>query len=146
MNRKQKILCFNLLVACFSLATSIGTVILLAKLIGMPKAWGGMFVMLSMGFMSLGPFIFRDKNDEDTVPYDERDLLIYKRSELAAFCATYGFFITFCSIVLNKVGIYGQVHGYMFLLMLGGGIVVLLFAKALALIILYSQTSKGEKS
>ena len=131
MNRKQKILCFNLLVAGFSIAASIGTVILLTKLFGMPKAWAGMF---------------RDQNDTDTVPYDERDLLVYKRSDSIAFGATYAFFITFCSILLNRIGINGQVHGYMFLIMIGGGIVVLTFAKAFAIIILYGRGAKGEKS
>ena len=144
MNRKQKILCFNLLVAGFSLAASIGTVILLTKLIGMPKAWAGMFAMVLMGLMSLGPSIFRDQNDKDKVPYDERDLLVYKRSDSIAFGATYAFFITFCSIVLNKVGMNGLVHGYMFLIMVSCGIVVLMFAKAFALIILYKRGAKGE--
>jgi len=145
MNRAQKIECFNLLVTTLSTGSSLGTVILLAHLVGMPKAWAGMALMGLMGLIALGPFIFRDEKGQDRVAFDERDELIHKRASSAGFIATYAFFLAFCSVVLNSVGINGQVPGYMLLILLAGGFVVLMLAKTLALIIQYGRGGKGEK-
>jgi len=145
MNRAQKIECFNLFVTALSTGGSLGAVILLARLVGMPKAWAGMALMGLMGLMVLGPFIFRNEKGRDKVAFDERDMLIHKRAASAGYIATYVFFLTFCSGLLNSVGINGQVPGYMLLILLAGGFVVLMLAKALALIIQYGWRNKGEK-
>jgi len=145
MNRARKIECFNLFVTALSIGSSLGVVILLAQLVGMPKAWAGMVLMTLMGLMALGPIIFGEKEDEERVQFDERDTLIHKRAESAGFIATYAFFVTFCSVVLNNVGITGQVPGYMLLILLASGFVVLMLAKALALMIQYGRSGKGEK-
>ena len=142
MNRAQKIECFNLFVTALSTGGSLGIVILLTRLVGMPKAWLGMGFMSLMGLMALGPLIFRNQKEQDSVPFDERDMLIHKRAESAGFIATYVFFLTFCSCLLNSVGLNGQVPGYMLLIMLAGGFVVLMLAKALALIIQYGREGK----
>jgi len=142
MNRAQKIECFNLFVTALSVGASLGAVILLARLVGMPKAWAGMVLMGLMGLMALGPLIFRNQKDQDSVAFDERDLLIHKRAESTAFIATYAFFVTFCSVILNSVGITGQVPGYMLLILLAGGFVVLMLAKTLALIVQYGWGGK----
>jgi len=102
--------------------------------------------MALMGLMALGPLIFRSPKDQDKVPIDERDVLIYKRAESAAYTATYAFFVAFCSVILNRVGINGQVPGYMFLILLAGGFVVLMLTKALALVILYGRGGKDYES
>lgn len=145
MNRVQKIACFNLFVTALSAVASLGAVILLTRLVGMPKAWAGMALMGLMVLMAFGPLIFRNQKEQDSVPFDERDVLIYKRAESAAFIATYAFFVTFCSVTLNSVGMNGQVPGYMLLILLAGGFVVLTLAKALALIIQYGWGGEGEK-
>lgn len=143
MNRNQKISCFNLLITGLSLGASLGAVLILARLIGMPKAWAGMALMGLMGLIGFGPLIFRKQNDKDVVSFDERDLLIYKRSESTAYITTYAYFITFCAIVLNNIGINGQVPTYVLLIMPAGGLVVLMLAKAIALIIQYSRGVKS---
>jgi len=145
MNRAQKIACFNLFVTALSVGLSLGAVILLARLVGMPKAWAGMALMGFMGLMASGPFIFRKEKNRDKVQFDERDVLIYKRAESAGFIATYAFFLTFCAGVLNSVGINGNVPGYTFLILLAGGLIVLMLAKALALIIQYGWGGKDGK-
>ncbi len=146
MNRAQKIECFNLFVTALSISASLAVVSLLTRLVGMPKAWAGMMLMGLMGLMAFGPLIYRKQKDQDRVPSDERDLLIHKRAESTAFIATYAFFVTFCSVILNSVGINGQVPGYMLLILLAGGFAILMLTKALALIIQYSWRDKGEKS
>ena len=146
MNRAQKIECFNLFVTALSTGGSLVAVILLARLVGMPKAWAGMAVMGLMGIMALGPFIFRNEKEQDRIAFDERDMLIHKRAESVAFIATYAFFLTFCASVLNNVGINGQVPGYLLLILLAGGFVVLMSAKSLSLIIQYGKGGKGDKS
>jgi len=146
MNRVQKIECFNLFITALSVGASLGTVILLARVVGMPKAWLGMLLMGFMGLIGFGPSLFRNQKDQNSVPLDERDLLIHKRAASAAYIATYIFFLTFCAGILNSVGINGQVPGYMLLILLAGGFVVLMLAKAIALIIQYGHTGKGEKS
>jgi len=143
MNRAQKIECFNLFVAALSTGLSLGAVILLARLVGMPKAWVGMVLMCLMGLMAFGPLIFRNQKDRDRVVFDERDILIHKRAESAGFIATYAFFVTFCAAMLNSVGINGQVSSYMLLILLAGGFIVLMLAKTLALIIQYGWRNKG---
>jgi hypothetical protein len=145
MNRAQKINCFNLLVTALSTGASLGAVILLTRLVGMPKAWLGIGFMGLMGLMALGPLIFRNQKEQDNVVFDERDVLIYKRVESVALWTTYAFLLTFCAVILNKVGMYGQVRGYIFLILVGGGLVVLMFAKALALIIQYGWKGKDNE-
>jgi len=144
MNRDRKIYCFNLFVTALSVGASLGAVILLARSIGMPRAWAGMALMGFMGLMALGPLLFRNQKDQDSVPFDERDILIHKRAESAGYIATYAYFVTFCAAVLNNVGINGQVPGYTFLILPAGGFVVLMLAKAIALIIQYGWG--GEKN
>lgn len=145
MNRAQKIACFNLFVTALSTGVSLGAVILLARLVGMPKAWAGMVLMGLMGLMVFGPLIFRNQKGKDSIVFDERDILIHKRAESAGFIATYAFFVTFCAAMLNSFGINGQVPGYMLLILLAGGFIVLMFAKALALIIQYGLRNKDKE-
>ena len=142
MNRAQKIECYNLFVTGLSIGTSFGVVILLARLVGMPKAWLGMAFMGLMGLMALGPWIFREQTNRDLVAFDERDVLIHKRAESAGYITTYAYFLTFCAAVLNSVGLTGKVPGYMFLIAVAGAIVVLMFAKVTALLILYGWRDK----
>ena len=143
MNRIQKIECFNLFVTSLSTGSSLVAVILLARLVGMPKAWVGMAFMGLMGTIALGPIIFRKKGEEDKVQSDERDLLIHKRSESVGFITTYAFFVTFCSLILNSFGVNGMIPSYLLIILLAGGFVVLMSAKALSLIIQYSWGGKG---
>ena len=145
MNRAQKLACFNLFVTALSTGGSLVAVILLVRLVGMPKAWAGMALMGLMGLMAFGPLLFRNEKVQDRVPYDERDVLMHKRAASAGFIATYVFFLTFCAVVLNSVGLNGQVPGYMLLILLAGGFVVLMSAKALALIIQYGWRNKNHE-
>ena len=141
MNRAQKTAWFHLLTAV-SLGVSFGAVIILALIVGMPKAWLGMGFM---GLMALGQLIFRKEEDRNKVQFDERDLLIQKRASLWDYCASYGFFVAFSSITYSVVGKGDLVSVNILPIMIVGGVVVLLTMRSVAVLVQYGRSGKGEK-
>ena len=146
MNRAQKIECFNLFVTALSTGGSLGVVILLARLVGMPKAWAGMALMGLMGLMVLGPFIFRNEKGRDKVAFDERDNLIYERSLTVAHYVLWPFLVAACMIPCVILGTRGTIPVYVLPIILGGGGVIVTVVQSVAILVQYDWGDKGEKS
>jgi len=142
MNRAQKIACFNLFVAALSIGVSCGAVVILALIVGLPKAWLGMSFMGIMGLMALGPIIFQEEKDQDKVKFDERDLLIQKRASLTGYSASYAFFVAFSMVAWSVVGKGGLVPRNLLPIMVCGGLFVLMVTQSISLMVQYSRGGK----
>ncbi len=94
MNRWQKIAVFNILVIFFSLSLAIGAVTAIGITKGFPKAYAGLGFLGLCGLLGLQPVLFR--KDKSKVSFDERDLLISRKSVIVGFTASYLFFVFAC--------------------------------------------------
>ncbi len=87
MSLAQRQAWFNLVI----ILASLGTILVLVPVLGFHRAQGGLGFL---GFMGLGPFLFRKKPGK--VFMDERDLLIQIRSWAVAYFVFWMVFIAVC--------------------------------------------------
>lgn len=87
MNRAQKMAFFTVIVISIALATSGIAVTILYFLWGFPKASAGLAFMGITGLAGFAQMIF--KKDKGKVEFDERDIIIGRRSALAGFTTAY---------------------------------------------------------
>ncbi len=141
MNMAQKTAWFQLLTAA-SIALSFGSVIVLSRIIGMPKAWFGMCFMF---LMILGQLIFRKKGEQNRVQFDERDFAIARNATTWGHSSFYGYIISFALIAYSLVGQGGLISVNILPIMAAGGFVVLLTVRSIVTLCAYVGTGKGDK-
>ena len=108
MNRWQKIARFNIIVISTSLLLTGSAVLILALKWGFPLAFAGFAFLGILGMMGLSQIIYK-KDEQEKVEFDERDLLIQRKSALAGFTGSSLFFGLVCMVTWGIVGIKGSV-------------------------------------
>ena len=96
MNRSQKIAWFLITVLSGTIVLTLVAFRILYAMFGMPKALGALGVMGFSGLAGFAPMMF--KKDAGAVDFDERDILINRRSATAAFGCSFMFVGLACMV------------------------------------------------
>jgi hypothetical protein len=139
MNRWQKIAWFNLIVMTVSLLLTAAAVGTLAAIIGMPAALGGLGFLGLCGLVGFEPILFRKKQGQSTVDFDERDLLIDRKATLGAFAVSYVYFVGVCMIIWFVVGSGGVIRVVVLPLIVAGGFITSQLVRSIALLVQYGR-------
>jgi len=142
MNRAQKIALYNLIVIMASLTITGAAVGILAIVLGMPKALGGLGFLGILGLIGLSPILFFKKQGQ--LGFDERDLLIYNRASLVAYSLFWVFFTAACMVPWLVFGRGAKIPVVVLPCMLAGGFVIVQLIQSIAILIQYGRG--GEKS
>jgi hypothetical protein len=144
MNRAQKIALYNLIVIIASLTFTGAAVGILAIVLGMPRALGGLGFLGIAGLIGLSPVLFRKKRGQ--LGFDERDLLIYNRASLVAYSVFWVFFSVACIIPWLVLRPGAKIRVVVLPCMLAGGFVIVQLIQSIAILIQYGWAGKGAKS
>lgn len=144
MNRAQKIALYNLIVIIASLTTTGAAVGILAIVLGMPAALGGLGFLGILGLIGLSPILFFKKQGQ--LGFDERDLLIYNRASLVAYSLFWVFFTAACMVPWLVFERGARIPVVVLPCMLAGGFVIVQLIQSIAILIQYGWRNKGEKS
>jgi len=144
MNRAQKIALYNLIVLIASLTLTGAAVGILAIVLGMPRALGGLGFLGIGGLIGLSPILFRKKRGQ--LGLDERDWLIYNRASLVAYSVFWVFFTAACMIPWLVLEAGAKIRVVVLPCMLAGGFVIVQLIQSIAILIQYRWDAKGEKS
>ncbi len=144
MNRWQKIAWYNLIVIAISLTLSGTAIGVLALLVGMPKAIGGLGLLGFLGFLGLSPVLFRKKRGE--VDFDERDRLINYRAILGAYSMLWLVLTAACMIPFFIIGPSGSISVCWLPLMLFTISITLTLVHSMGILIQYGRGGEGKKS
>ena len=140
MNRWQKIAVFNILVIFFSLSLAIGAVTAIGITKGFPKAYAGLGFLGLCGLLGLQPVLFR--KDKSKVSFDERDLLIFRKTALIGFTASYLFFVFACMGCWWYARADGMINVVVLPLIVVGGYIASELFRSASLLILYARGAK----
>ena len=144
MNRAQKIALYNLIVIMASLTITGAAVGILAIVLGMPRALGGLGFLGICGLLGMSPILFRKKRGQ--LGFDERDLLIYNRASLVAYSVFWVLFTAACMVpwlILDKGS---TIPAVVLPLMLAAGFFVVQLVQSVAVLVQYGRGGKdGEK-
>jgi hypothetical protein len=125
--------------------TITGTAIaILALVLGMPKALGGLGFLGIIGLIGLSPILFRKKRGQ--LGLDERDLLIYNRANLVAYSIFWVLFTAACMIPWLVLERGAKIYIVALPCMLAGGYIVVQLIQSIAILVQYGRAGKGEKS
>ena len=144
MNRARKIALYNLIVIMASLTITGAAVGILAIVLGMPKALGGLGFLGILGLIGLPPILFFKKQGQ--LGFDERDLLIYNRASLVAYSLFWVFFTAACMVPWLVLERGARIPVVVLPCMLAGGFVIVQLIQSIAILIQYGWRDKGEKS
>ena len=142
MNRWQKIAVFNILVIFFSLSLAVGAVTAIGITKGFPKAYAGLGFLGFCGLLGLQPWLFR--KDKTKVSFDERDLLIHRKTALVGFTASYLFLVFACMGCWWYARADGMIDVRILPLIVVGGYIALELFRSASLLILYARGAKEE--
>jgi hypothetical protein len=101
--------------------------------------WAGLFWLCPFTFGKLG-------KQKKKVTFDERDLLIQKKSVMAAYVVLWLYFVTASVTAWCIVGPHGSISVNVMPLTLLGGLVIFTLAQGVASMIQYGRGDKGEQS
>ena len=142
MNRWQKIAVFNILVIFFSLSFTVGAVTAIGITIGFPRAYSGLGFLGFCGLLGLQPWLFR--KDKSKVSFDERDLIISRRSVILGFTASYLFFVFACMGCWFFAKADGMINVVVLPLIVVCGYMISELFRSASLLILYARGAKEE--
>jgi len=146
MNRAQKIAWFTLIMLVLALVLSLAAVSVAYFGFGLPlrRAVAGFGFIGVMGFVGLSPLIF--KKGKDDMKLDERDLLIKRKSMLAAYWSFWPLFVLAAMAPFCVLGPDGKVSVLYLAWMVFGGMFYVTLIQAIATLQEYGWGWKGEKS
>jgi len=142
MNSAQKFAWSNLIIIAATLTLTEITVAVLAWKHGIPQAFDGLGLMGLLGLLGISSAVFRKKQRQDGINFDERDRLIYERSLTAAYSVFWPFFVAACMLPWLVFRSSGSVPVYVLLMILGGGGVVVIVVQSLAILVQYGWGGK----
>ncbi len=142
MNRAQKIALYNLIVIMASLTITGAAVGILAIVLGMPKALGGLGFLGIVGLLGLSPILFHEKRGQ--LGFDERDLLIYNRASLVAYSVFWVLFTAACMIPWLVFERGAKIRIVVLPCILAGGFVIVQLIQSIAILVQYGRGAKGE--
>lgn len=144
MNRHQKIAWFTLVIEAIALGLSMVAFGVAYFIFGLPahRAVGGFGFIGIMGFSALAPLLF--KKDRDKVQLDERDLLIWRKSMLAAYSVFWLLFVASAMVPFFVLGPEGTIPVIYLCWMVFGGMFVVMLVQSTVILEEYGWGRKGE--
>ncbi|MCX5634900.1 MAG: hypothetical protein NTW55_03535 [Planctomycetota bacterium] len=144
MNRLQKIACYNLVVI-FAVITIVSVVFaVLYHIYGLPYARRSLCMFGLFGLMGLSAILFRAKPGK--VDFDERDLLIQRKSTTIAYSVFWVLWIAGSMITWAIKGAENQISANILPIMVVLGGLTVVLVQSVAILSLYDRGVKGEKS
>ena len=143
MNRWQKIAWFNLTVIVVGLLLAGAAIGTLAIIIGMPGALGGFGFLGFLGLLGLQPVLFR--KDKPKVSYDERDMLISRKSVILGFTISYLFFVFACLGCWWYAQADGMIDVRVLPLIVLGGYIASELTRSISLLVQYGAKEKSHE-
>lgn len=142
MNRAQKTAWFTLIVLAVAFGLSLATFCVGYFVAGVPthRAAAGFGFMGIMGLLGLIPILFR--KDTGRVQCDERDLMIQRTANLAAYAAFWVLFVAAAMIPWFVTGPNGTITVNYLPWMVFGGMFVVMLVQALVTLQQYGGTSE----
>lgn len=140
MNRWQKIAVFNILVIFFTLSLTAGAVTAIGITKGFPKAYAGTAFLGLCGLLGFQPFLFR--KDKGKVSFDERDLVISRKSVILGFTVSYLFFVFACMGCWWYARADGMIDVKVLPVILFGGYIMSELFRSASLLIMYGRGAK----
>ena len=137
MNRAQKIAWFLLIVLLGTLVLTLAAFGILYAMFGMPKAFAALGVMGLSGLAGFAPKMF--KKDEGAVDFDERDIMINRRSALAAFGCSFLFTGLACMLPFFILGPAATIEVNKLPLIFGGAGFTVWIVHSVAILIQYGK-------
>jgi len=142
MNKMQKIAWFNIIVVAVVSTITTATVAVLYFNHGFPKAFDGLCLLGFMGILGLGRILFRQK--KGLADFDERDILIYYRSVVAAYTIFFPVFTAACMIPWFVFGSKTSVSIVILPIMLGFFGIFLILVQSISTLIQYGSGGKDD--
>jgi hypothetical protein len=145
MNRAQKTAWFTLIVLALALGLSLAAFCVGYFIVGVParRAAAGFGFIGIMGLLGLIPVLFR--NDKAKVQCDERDVMIQRRANIAAYGVFCVLFAAAAMIPWFVTGPNGTITINYLPWMVFGGMFVVMLVQALVTLQQYGWTDKGEQ-
>jgi hypothetical protein len=145
MNRQQKIAWFNLAVLTLALVLSVTTFCIGFFILDVParKAAAGFAFMGIMGLIGLTSFMF--KKDKGKVQADERDLMILRKANIAAYSAFWALFVAAAMVPWFIIGPDGKITVNYLPWMVFGGMFVVMLVQSLVTLSEYGWRGDGDK-
>jgi hypothetical protein len=145
MNRAQKTAWFTLIVLALALGLSLAAFCVGYFIVGVParRAAAGSGFIGIMGLLGLIPVLFR--NDKAKVQCDERDVMIQRRANIAAYGVFWVLFVAAAMIPWFITGPNGTITINYLPWMVFGGMFVVMLVQALVTLQQYGWTDKGEQ-
>jgi hypothetical protein len=144
MNKAQKIAWFNLIVISLALGLSVVAFCIFHFVFGLPpnRAAAGFAFIGIMGFAGLSPILFR--KDKSKVQFDERDLIIHRKSTIVAYSVFWVLFVAAAMVPWGIIGPNGTITvNYLPWMVFGGMCVVMLLQ---SIVMLNEYGWKGKES
>jgi hypothetical protein len=142
MNRAQKTAWFTLIVLALALGLSLAAFCVGYFIVGVParRAAAGFGFIGIMGLLGLIPVLFR--NDKAKVQCDERDVMIQRRANIAAYGVFWVLFVVAAMIPWFITGPNGTITINYLPWMVFGGMFVVMLVQALVTLQQYGWTDK----
>ena len=146
MNRWQKIAWFNLIVIALTLAVTVGVVIVLTMIDGMPWALYGLGFGGRIVLTLISPLLFRAKKKAPgKTIFDERDEQIHRKADKASDTASLALFLAVCIGAFFVVGLSGSVPVIMLPLMVCWAFIAGKLAESVAVLTQYGWGGKDHE-
>ncbi len=142
MNRAQKAAWFTVIVLAIALGLSVAAFCVGYFVLGVPasQAAAGFGFMGIMGLLGLIPILF--KKNEGQVQCDERDLMIQRTANLAAYGVFWVLFVAAAMIPWFATGPSGKITVNYLPWMVFGGMFIVMLVQALVTLQQYGWTDK----
>ncbi len=142
MNRAQRAAWFTLIVLAVALGLSLATFCVGYFILGQPahRAAAGFGFMGIMGLIGLLPLLFR--KTESQVQCDERDLMIQRKANLAAYSAFWVLFVAAAMVPWFVTGPNGTITVNYLPWMVFGGMFIVMLVQAIVILDQYGWTNK----
>ncbi len=142
MNKTQKIAWYNLIVILVSLTLTGAAVGTLTIIVGMPGAISGFGFLGFLGLLGLQPILFR--KDKSKVSFDERDILISRKSVILGFTLSYLFFVFACMGCWWYARADGMIDVKVLPLIVVGGYLTSELSRSITILVQYGRGDKNE--
>ena len=143
MNRSQKIAWFLITVLSGAIVLTSAAFGILYAMFGMPVALAASGFMGLSGLAGFAPVIF--KKDEGAVDFDERDILINRRSATAAFGCSFMFVGLACMVPFFVLGPQASIQVFWLQLIFGGAGLIVYLVHSVAIIIQYGKGGQSNE-
>jgi hypothetical protein len=140
MNKLQKMAWYQLTVIVVTLSATAAAVAILNYKHGMPTAKSGLGVLGFLGLLGLSNIIFRPRKNK--VEFDERDVLIQKRSTTLAYSVFWVIFVLGSMIAWSIIGSESRISVNVLPLMVISAAILVVTIQSVAILVQYGWKVK----